>query len=133
MPLTSEIKDEIRAAKKIWLPLWGVLCWMAACALIVWPLVELGRFDLATPILNCIGVLGFVIVFKRKLGRRAWFWITMTIIAALHVPLIVFIPWTTKWVPALAIAVIDSVDFIVILTILAVVRKFVEEVGGPGS
>jgi len=102
-----DANDDIQAAKKIWLPWWVVLCWMAVCALIVWPLVEFGRFDLATPILNCIGVLGFAIVFKRELRRYARFWITMTIIAALHLPLIWFVPWTSGWVPALAIGLID--------------------------
>jgi hypothetical protein len=40
--------------------------------------------------------------------------------------LILFIPWTTKWVPAATIAGIDTVDFCVLLAILAVVGKFVE-------
>jgi hypothetical protein len=33
------------------------------------------------------------------------------------------IPWTTEWVPALAIAVIDSADLIMILAILSVAGK----------
>lgn len=123
MSIIRGVNDDIKAAKRIWLPWWVVLCWMAVCALIVWPLVEFGRFDLATPILNCIGVLGFAIAFKRKLMRCAWFWITMTIIAGLHVPLILFVPWTTKWIPALAIAGIDSLDFCLILWILAIVGR----------
>jgi len=51
----------------------------------------------------------------------------MTIITALHIPLILFVPWTTKWVPAGAIAAIASVDLIVTLAILSVVQKFVEK------
>jgi hypothetical protein len=50
----------------------------------------------------------------------------MTVLAALHIPLILFVPWTTKWVPAIAIALIDSADLIVMLAILSVVGKFVE-------
>jgi hypothetical protein len=46
-----------------------------------------------------------------------------TILAALHIPLILFVPWTTRWIPALAIAAIDSADLIVIITILAFVEK----------
>ena len=71
-------------------------------------------------------MLGFAIAVQRKLRRRVWFWITMTIIAILHVPLILFVPWTTKWVPAIAIAAIDSADLIVMLTILSLVGKFME-------
>jgi len=50
----------------------------------------------------------------------------MSIMAALHVPLILFVPWTTQWVPALAIAAIDSVDFFVILAILSILGNFME-------
>jgi len=50
----------------------------------------------------------------------------MTMIAALHVVLIWWIPWTAKWVPAIAIGAIDSVDFCILLWILAVIGKFVE-------
>src|SRR5207249_10809264 len=126
MPLIQDIKDDVRAAKKIRLPWWGVLCWMACCGLIVWLLVSLGRFDLALPTLNSIAVIGFTVALKRKLGRHAWFWGTMAILAALHVPLILFVPWTTKWVPALAIAAIDSADLIVMLAIIDAVGKFME-------
>ena len=47
----------------------------------------------------------------------------MTFITAAHVELILLIPWTTKWVPALAIGAIDSVDFVVVLTILNRVER----------
>ena len=98
MPIIDDIKNDIKSAKQIRLPWWGVLCWMAGCALIVWPLVKLGKFDLALPILNSIAVVGFPIALKRKLGRHAWFWITMAILAGFHVPLVLFVPWTSKWV-----------------------------------
>jgi hypothetical protein len=50
----------------------------------------------------------------------------MAVLAALHVPLILFVPWTTRWVLALAIAAIDSEDLILILAIRSVVGKLVE-------
>ena len=74
--------------------------------------------------MNCVGLLGFVIALKWKLRRHVWFWITIITIAALHVPLLLFVPWTTKWVPAMAIAGIDSADLIVILSILTVAGKY---------
>ena len=81
-------------------------------------------------LLNVIAVLGFVLILKRQLWRHSRFWGAMAFIAVLHAPLIVLVPWTTKWVPALAIAAIDSVDFCLILWVLAVVEKFL---GGPNS
>jgi hypothetical protein len=100
---------------------------MAVCGLIEWLLIDLGRFDLGLPVLNSIAVVGYTIALKRKLGRHVWFWITMAILAALHVPLVLFVPWTTMWVPALAIAAIDSGDLILMLTILSVVSNLVGE------
>ncbi len=127
MSLVQNIKDDIREARAIRLPWWGVLSWMAICGLIEWLLVAFGRFDLGLPTLNSVAVVGFTIALKRKLGHHAWFWITMTVLAILHVPLVLFVPWTTKWVPAFAIAAIDSGDLIVMLVILAVVGKFMAE------
>jgi hypothetical protein len=123
-----QLGDDIKAAKQLRLPWWGMLCWMIGCALGAWLFDHLGRLDLALPTLNGTAVLGFAIAVKWKLRRHAWFWLTMTAIAALHVPLLMFVPWTTKWVPALVIAAIDSVDFCAILAILIAVGKLA---GGP--
>lgn len=126
MPLIQDIKNDIREAKKIRIPWWGVLLWMAGCGLIDWLLISLGKFDLSLPALNSIAVVGFTIALKRKLGRHMWFWGTMAVLAALHVPLILFVPWTSRWVPAIAIAAIDSGDLIVMLAILDIVGRFMD-------
>jgi hypothetical protein len=55
----------------------------------------------------------------------------MTILAALHVPLILFVPWTTKWVPALLIIPIGFADLYVMLWVLSVVGKFMEGPNAP--
>jgi hypothetical protein len=124
MPLAKDIKNDIKAAKKIWLPWWAVLCLIIGGLPIVWLFDHFGKLNLFLPTFNCVAVLGFAIAVKRELRRHAWFWGTMAILAALHVPLILFVPWTTRWVPAIAIAAIDSADLIVMLAILSVVRKF---------
>jgi hypothetical protein len=123
MSLANDVKSDIKSAKKLCLPWWGVLCIIIGALPIYWLFDHFGRLNIALPILNVIAVLAFMLALKRKLWPHAWFWITMTVIAALHVPLILFIPWGTRWVPALAIAAIDSVDFCLILWILSVVGK----------
>jgi hypothetical protein len=125
MSLASDVKSDIKAAKKMRLPWWAVLCLLVFGMPLPWLFDHFGRLNLMLPIWNSVAVLGFMLALKWKLGRHAWFWITMTVIAALHVPLILFVPWGTKWVPALAIAAIDSLDFCLILWILSVVGKFV--------
>jgi hypothetical protein len=121
-----QLDNDIKAAKQMRLPWWGVLCWMIGCALIVWLFDHLGRFDLARPVLYSVGMLGAAIAMKWKLRRHVWFWITVTLFVALHVVLIVFIPWTTKWIPAIVIIPIGIADFYAMLAILSVVGKFVE-------
>jgi membrane protein implicated in regulation of membrane protease activity len=61
-----------------------------------------------------------------------WFWIAMTFLAALHLPLIVFVLWTTKWIPAV-ITPVGIADLYAMLWILSVVGKFVGEPMAGGS
>jgi hypothetical protein len=122
-----DIKGDIDAAKKLHLPWWGLLGVIFVGFFGAWLFDHFGRLDLVLPVLNCIAVFGFLIALKWKLRRRSWFWGIMIFIAALHVPLIMFIPWTTQWVPALAIGVIDSADFCLIVWILAAVGRLMEE------
>ena len=131
MPLANEIKDDIKAARKIRLPWWALLCLGIGSFLAAWLFDHLRRFDLVLPALNSVFVLGFTVAVKWKLRRHAWFWGTVAILAALHIPLILFVPWTTKWVPALLIAAIDSADLILMLAILFVVAKFMEGSNAP--
>ncbi len=130
MSLANDVRGEIKAAKKLRLPWWGLLCVFIGSFICARLFDNFGKLGLVLPTLNSIGVLGFMLVLKRKLWRHAWFWGTMAGIAAFHIPLILFVPWTTKWVPAPAIAGIDSLDFCLILWILAVVAKFMEEPKG---
>jgi hypothetical protein len=131
MPLADDIKGDIRAAKKVRLPWWGVLSLIVGSLPIYWLFDHFGTLNLALPTLNSVGMLGFAIAVKWKLRRHPWFWGTVAILAALHVPLILFVPWTTKWVPALAIAAIDSADLILMLAILTIIERFMGGAKGP--
>jgi hypothetical protein len=108
------------------LPWWGVLCGIIGSALVAWLFDHLGRFDLARPALYSVAMVGVAIAVKWKLRGHLWFWITMTVIAALHVPLILFVHWSTKWVPAIVIIPIGIADLYAMLAILSIVGKLVE-------
>jgi len=126
MSLGTDVRNEIKAAQKLRLPWWGVLMWMAFCLPVVVLFDHFGRLYMSLPTLNCIAVLGFLIFLRWKFRRHVWFWVAMTIIAALHAWLICYVPWTTRWVPALAIGTIDSVDFCVVLWALSAVGRLME-------
>lgn len=127
MRVPRDLKKDIKRAKKIRLPWWALLCLGIGVLPIYWLFDHFGKLELALPTLNCVGVFGFAIDVKWELRARVWFWITMAIIGALHVLLILFVPWTTNWVPAMTIAGIDSLDFVAILAILFVVGRLMEE------
>lgn len=108
------------------LPWWVMLCGIIGSVLIAWLFDHFGRFDLARPALYSIAMLGIAVAIKWKLRRHLWFWNTVTVIVALHVLLVLFVPWTTKWVPAIVIIPIGIADLFATLAILSVVGKFME-------
>jgi hypothetical protein len=122
----TQVALDIKAAKKIRLHWWGLLCVMIGAMPLFWLFDHFGRLDLGMPTLVSTAMLGFAIAVKWKLRRRAWFWITMTVIAAFQILLILFVPWPTKWVPAAVFAGLGSVELYGVLAILDVVEKFLE-------
>ena len=123
MPLDKVITTE---DKQMRLPWWGVLCVIFGTILLALSFVYSGRFDLARPSLISVAMVALAIVMRWKLRRHVWFWITIIFLAALHLPLILFVPWTTKWIPAFVIAPFGIADLYAMLWILSVVGKFVE-------
>jgi len=126
MSIADDVKGDLRAAKKLRLPWWAVLFGIIASFLCAWLFDHFGKLGLVLPALNSVLVLGFMIVLKRKLWPQSWFWYTMAAIAAVHVLMVLFVPWTMTWVPGAAIAVVDSVDLCILIWILATVGKFME-------
>ncbi len=122
----KQFDNDIKSAKQMRLPRWGVLCVIVGSIPIAWLFDHFGRFDLARPALCTIGMLGIAIAIKWKLRRHLWFWVTMTVIVALHAALILLVPWGTKWVPAIVIIPIGIADLYAILAILSTIGKFVE-------
>lgn len=125
--LANELKGDIKVAKKIRLPWWALLCVLIGSLLSCWFFDHFGRLNLVLPTANIIGVLSLAIAVKWELRRRAWFWLIMSIIAALHVPLILFVPWTDIWVPAAAFAGAASLDLVVVFVIFEAVGNFAEK------
>jgi hypothetical protein len=85
-----------------------------------------GRLDLARPSLVSIAMIAIAITLRWKLRRHVWFWITIACLAGLHLPLILFVPWTTRWIPAFVIAPFGIADLYAMLWVISVVGKFSE-------
>jgi hypothetical protein len=121
----AQVRNDIKAAQKVWLP-WRVLLPLGAVFLVVIMTCDhFGRLNMSLPLINCIGVFGLFIYLKWGLRREPLFWITIAVLAALHALLLWYLPWTSKWVPAATIAGISSIDFCLMLWILAAVETLV--------
>ena len=104
----------------------GVLSVMLGTILLAIPFLYFGRLNLALPSFVSIAMIALAITMRWKLRRHVWFWVTMTLLAALHLPFILFIPWTTKWIPAVVIAPFGVLDLHAMIWTLAVVGKYMD-------
>ena len=123
MSLSGGIKRDIKAARKIRLSWQSLLLLGIGSFLVAWLLDQSGRLNLALPLMNSLFVLGFVISIKWEMRAYAWFWGATAIIAALLVALILLIPWGTRWVPAAAIAGVDSIGVCLMFAIYVVAER----------
>ncbi len=85
-----------------------------------------GKLTLARPTMTSVAMVIVAIAMRWKLKQHAWFWMTIIVLAALHIPLVLLVPWTTKWIPAFVIIPIGMADLYLMLRILSVVGKFMD-------
>jgi hypothetical protein len=108
------------------LPWWGVLCVIIGAFLLFFLFDHFGKLAIARPTLYSVAIISITVAMRWKLKGHMWFWITMIVLAALHVPLVLLVPWTTRWVPAFVIIPIGIVDSYAMLWVISVVGKFME-------
>ncbi len=117
-------------AKTLRLPWWGVLCGIVAGVPLAWLFDHFGKLNLFLPALLGASMVVGAVVIKWPLRGLAWFWITIGVVVGLHVPLIWFVPWTGRRVPAAALVPFGIADLFTVLAIVAAVRRFMEGNGG---
>ena len=120
--ITKQFKNDLRAARKIWMPWRVLLPYGLFCLAVIIVCDRFGRLNMSLPLLNSIGVFGLLIYLKWNLRRQLLFWAALAAFAVLHALFIWYVPWTEKWVPAVAIAGISSIDFCLMLWILIAVE-----------
>ena len=121
-PIITQATNDIKAARKIWLPWRVLLPWMVFCLAVIVVCVNFERMNMSMPLLMSIGLFAFFIYLKWGLRRQALFWGTIALLMAVHVALIWYIPWTSDWVPAAVTAGVASIDLCLMLFVLAAVE-----------
>jgi hypothetical protein len=59
-----------------------------------------------------------------ELRNYVWFWLTMACIVGAHVPLVMLVPWTSRWIPAVGLLPIVVADLALIFGCLHLVEKW---------
>lgn len=113
--------------RKMRLPWWGVLCVILGALALLILFDHFGKLTLARPTMTSAAMVVIAIAMRWKLKGHGWFWITMIVLAALHIPLVLLVPWTTRWVPAFVIIPIGMADLYLMLWVLSVVGKAMAE------
>jgi len=102
--------------------IWGIL--VLAGTLVTIPLMErLEHPELTRPILTAIVALAIVVTIYPELYQRLWFWVTMMVFTALHLPLILFIHWDAGWVPSPFILVFCLADVAIMIWVISMIQK----------
>ena len=122
MPFDRIVTKEDRRMR---LPWWGVLCVGLGAFLLFFLFDHFGKFAFARPTLYAVSVIVITIAMRWKLKEQAWFWITMASLSALHILLILLVPWTSKWIPALVVIPIGIADSYAMLWVILFVGKLV--------
>jgi len=76
----------------------------------------------------CAAVIVAAIWWRWDLRDRPWFWGTVIAIVALHIPLILFVHWTTRWIPAAISNPFCIVDGLLILGIFNLGERYIDHV-----
>ena len=121
----TDLKGDLKAAKKFRLPWWVILGLIAGGFFGSLLFDKFGRRYSAIPIVDSIFVFGLLVRLKWELRRERWFWITITVLAAIHVPLIMFIPWDERLFARGPNAGIMTLDACAMFVIFSVVRQCV--------
>lgn len=86
--------------------------------------VYLGKAELGFTLVLILGMILLAIRIRWRLYRHVWFWATIAVILALHVPLLFVVRWPNSKVPTIAYSMpLGIVDFLIILGAVGLAEK----------
>ena len=116
---------------------WGRYFWAIAMVVLTSPLFFLfdsfGKPGNGRAAWIGAGVILIAMKMRWELRKHAWFWLTILCIVGVHVPLVLFVPWTSRWIPAMGILPIGVADIAAIFGCLHIVEKLMSPCGGSAQ
>ena len=109
------------------------LSWAAAAVLVTFPLLLVFMYFRQPGNGRAAWFCGMAIFlaarFRWELSKKRWFWPSIFAISLVHVPLILFFPWSAAWVPSFLIFPFVLVDFFLVLVLIHRVEKYTARKG----
>jgi hypothetical protein len=81
-----------------------------------------GGADMAISTFLCLGMVVFAALLKWNLRKFVWFWIVLSIVTALQVPVILGVHWPAHWVHGVVLLPVCIVDLLILLGIIRLVE-----------
>ena len=111
-----------RSENKVTLP------WAIAAVLLTSPLLFVfmyfGRAGNGRAAWFCAVAIFLAVRFRWELSGKSWFWPSITVVSFVHLPLILFFPWSAAWVPSFLIFPLVFADVFLVLFLIHRVELF---------
>ena len=86
--------------------------------------VYLGKAQMGFTVCIVLGMAMIAIKLRWKLRRHAWFWVTIALILALHIPFLFIVRWPQTNVPTIAFSLpLGIADFLLISGAISLAEK----------
>jgi hypothetical protein len=72
----------------------------------------------------CAFAIFSAVRLRWELSRKRWFWASIVVISLIHLPLILFFPWSAAWVPSYLIFPFVLIDCFLVLFLIHRVEKY---------
>jgi hypothetical protein len=80
-----------------------------------------------------VGMILFAIRARWGLRKYMWFWLTVAIIFALHLPIVWYVPWPDERYPNIALLPLALLDYALVRGCIKVVEKLINRSDEAGS
>jgi hypothetical protein len=86
--------------------------------------ILLGKADMGLAVYIVLGMTIIAIKLRRKLRKHIWFWATIALVLALHIPLVFIARWPHGNLPTIAYAMpIGIADFLIVQGAIGLAQK----------
>jgi hypothetical protein len=96
--------------------------------------IYLGKPEMGLTAFIVLGMVMFAIKLRWKLRKHVWFWATIVLVLALHVPLLFAVRWPDTKVPTIAFSMpLGIADFLIILGAIGLAEKVLSKDSSSGN